>query len=207
MEPIFDEMPGEVRYASDVIAIWKLQSLYQHYLNAYGTDEIIALFADRDDVEIEIANKGVYVGRDAPERVFGKNRQAMGTAGILNLHLSVNPVIEIDRTGTRAKGLWMSPGVSTFPMNGQVVGCWNWGKYDMEYIKEGNAWKFLHFRYRQVFLTPYEDGWVKNSIDSNFDGMVTNGADRPSDPDFHRPYKVDEAKAFGPMPPKSYDGE
>ena len=205
MTPIFDEMPGEVRYASDVIAIWKLQSAYQHYLLGYAVAEIISLFADSDEVEIELSNKGAFTGKSAARRCFTRNLAHLDVPGVLNFHMSLNPVIEVDRTGTRAKGVWLSPGISTFPMKGELMGGWNYGKYDMEYVKEGPAWKILKFRYVQIFLTPYADGWVKNSIDPNFDGFSNERPDRASNPDYYRPYSADEAKAFGPLPPKPFE--
>ena len=206
-------LESQYQRLSDRVEIEKLQSLYAHYINLNASQKIVALFADSDEVEIEISNKGVLVGRTAPVRWrFGDDPQADRTerprsAGGLSMHMALNPALEIDAKGERARAVWLSPGLSTLRLardkGERVTALWNWGKYEMEYLKQDGQWKILKLRYRQVFLTPYDKGWTVESIDPDTSRQPPK-PDRASAPDFYRPYQVDRANDFPPGPPEPY---
>jgi hypothetical protein len=198
---------------NDRIEIEKLQSLYAHYINLNASQKIVELFADSDEVEIEISNKGVLVGRTAPVRWrFGDDPNADRTerprrAGELSMHMALNPALEIDPAGERARAVWLSPGLSTLRLardgGERVTPLWNWGKYEMEYLKQDGRWKILKLRYHQIFLTPYDKGWTVESLDPDTVRQRVK-PDRPSAPEFYQPYRVDRAGVFGPPPPEPY---
>jgi len=215
IEERLDRLEAQNRYLSDYIAIWRVQSLYCHYINIGAVQAIVGLFADSPEVEIELSNKGILRGQDAPARYFLRagskteiaTEYAPQIPGNMVIHMAVNPAIEINRDGTRAKAVWFSPGITNFPIDKQLtmVAAWCWGKYDIEYVKQGDAWKILAFRWRQIFLTRYEQGWVKENIEP---GYQVTPPDAPSAPDYHNPYKPDQVNRFDPPPPKPYaDGE
>jgi hypothetical protein len=199
-----DEVSRQVQWLTDISEITQLQARYAHYLNAVEPELLIGLFADHDEVEIELSNKGIFAGRTAPQRVFGGNHRQREIPGILNMHLSQNPVIHVEDDRSRAKALWMSPGISTFPYGGEIVPAWSWGKYETEYVIENGEWKLLVFRWHQIFLTPYDKGWVADSMDPDFDGARGAVPDRESAPGFYAPYRADKARGFGPLPPESH---
>lgn len=211
IEARLDRLEAQNRYLSDYIAIWKVQSLYQHHMNTGAVKSIVALFADSPDVEIELSNKGVLRGRDAPHRYFLRSDSkqpitseiAPRPPGSLVLHMSVNPAIEINRDGTRAKALWLSPGITNLRADNKPVAAWNFGKYEMEYVKQQGEWKILAFRWRQIFLSPYDKGWVEANVDPGNSGAPIP-PDRPSAPDFYAPYKPDKANTFAPGPPAPF---
>jgi hypothetical protein len=66
IEERLDRLEAQNRYLNDYIAIWKLQSLYCHYINIGAVQAIVELFADSPEVELELSNKGILKGRDAP---------------------------------------------------------------------------------------------------------------------------------------------
>jgi hypothetical protein len=212
LEARLERLEAQNRYANDYLAIWKLQSLYQHYININDPRAIVALFADSPEVEIELSNKGVLQGRDAPHRYFlraGTATEVTGDRaprrpGSLVLHLAVNPALEINADGTRARAVWMSPGITNQFRDDQPVAAWNWGKYEMEYVKQDGRWKILTFRWHQIFLTPYDQGWVKMNIDPGSSAFVTS-PDRPSDPSFYAPYRPDRDNLFDPPPPAPFE--
>lgn len=215
IEERLDRLETQNRYLSDYIAIWRVQSLYCHYINIGAVQAIVGLFADSPDVEIELSNKGILKGKDAPARYFLragsraeiKTEYAPQIPGNMVIHLAVNPAIEIDREGRRARAVWFSPGITNFPVDKQMTmaGAWCWGKYDIEYLKQGDAWKILAFRWRQIFLSRYEHGWMKENIEP---GYAVVPPDAPSAPGYHSPYKVNEVNRFDPPPPEPYgDGE
>lgn len=212
IEERLDRLEAQNRYLSDYIAIWKLQSLYCHYINIGANKAIVGLFADSPEVEIELSNKGVLVGSDAPHRYFlrlGTDYEVKGDIapqirGNMVIHMAVNPTIEINKDGTRAKAVWMSPGITNFPIDKKLtmVAAWCWGKYDMEYMKQNGKWKILAFRWRQIFLSRYDKGWVEENLEP---GFVVAQPDRPSDPSYHAPYQPDKVNLFDPPPPEPYD--
>lgn len=59
IEERLDRLEAQNRYLSDYLAIWKLQSLYCHYINIGAVQAIVGLFADDPGVEIELSNKGI----------------------------------------------------------------------------------------------------------------------------------------------------
>jgi hypothetical protein len=211
IEQRLDRLEAQNRYLSDYIAIWKLQSAYTHYMNINALHDIVALFADSDEQEIELSNKGILRGRDAARRYFlraGTPQEVKGPtsprpAGSLVLHTAVNPALEINADGTRAKGVWLSPGITNLRRDGELIAAWNYGKYEMEYVKQKGEWKILAFRWHQMFFTPYDKGWVKESMDPGF-GAFVQKPDKPSDASFYDPYRADKTNSFGPPPPKPY---
>ena len=38
------------------------------------------------------------------------------------------------------------------------------GVYENEYIKENGKWKIKKLHYSRIFMSPYEDGWVKTPV-------------------------------------------
>jgi hypothetical protein len=211
LEERMDRLEAQNRYLNDYIGIWKLQSLYCHYVNIGAVQEIVGLFADSPEVEIELSNKGVLRGKDAPHRYFLragqkdeiKSERAPQIPGNMVIHMAVNPALEIDAEGVHARAVWFSPGITNFPIDQKltITAAWCWGKYDIEYLKQDGAWKILAFRWRQIFLSRYELGWVKENLEP---GHVVAPPDRASAPDYHNPYKPDRVNRFDPPPPPPY---
>ncbi|GAB1260162.1 nuclear transport factor 2 family protein [Aurantivibrio plasticivorans] len=210
LEARLNTIENEARYTSDVLAIWKLQSRYQHYINIGARQDIVSLFADHPDVEIELSNKGIVRGADAPHRYFLRAGQPKPATppkpipGFMVMHMSVNPAIEINHDGTQAKAVWLSPGITNIFREGKMKAGWNFGKYEMEYIKQESQWKILSFRWHQIFLTPYDKGWVEENIHPGSVGAAVK-PDQPSAPDFYRPYDATSTdNRFDPPPPEPY---
>jgi hypothetical protein len=213
LESRLTQLETENRRLKDINEISRVQSLYAHYINMNASDKIVGLFADSDEVEIEVTNKGVLVGKTAPMRWrFGDDPKAVRSdaprpAGQMSMHMTDNPVIELSPDGTRAKAVWLSPGVSTLRLardgGTKVTAMWNWGKYEMEYLKQNGQWKILVLRYHQVFLTPYDKGWTVESTDPDTTRERVK-PDRASKPDFYNPYRVDKPNTFEPGPPTPY---
>ena len=213
VEQRLGQLEKQSRYLTDRVEIEKLQALYVHYINMGASQKIVDLFADSDEVEIEISNKGVLVGKTAPVRWrFGDDPNADRSerprpAGTVSMHMASNPALEIDAAAERARAVWLSPGMSTLRLardgGKRVTGLWNWGKYEMEYLKQNGEWKILKLRYHQIFLTPAGKSWTEESLDPDTVRQRVK-PDRPSAPDFYQPYRVDRARVFGPPPPDPY---
>jgi len=197
---------AEGAWAKDYIEIWKLQSRYAHLYHIGRMSEVPLLFAQKTPgVNMEIEDSGVYEGIESITRfwntVFSDKRSR--SAGNLALHMTVNPVVEINKAGTKAKGVWHSHGFCSFVGGGSYKQFLCLGKYDMEYVKEDGQWKIFKFAYRMTFMCPYEKGWVEEPVGASIAGNPENIPDKPTT--FFMPYSRYRINVMQPPPPEPYD--
>jgi hypothetical protein len=190
----------------DYIEIWKLQSRYAHLYHIGRMSEVPALFAQKTPgVTMEIEDSGVYDGIESVTRFWNTvfSDRKFRSPGNLALHMTVNPVIEINRAGTRARGIWHSHGFCSFVGLGAFKQFLCLGKYDMEYVKEDSEWKFFKFVYRLTFMCPYEKGWVEEPVAASIAGNPDNIPDKPTT--YFMPYSRYRINVMLPAPPEPYD--
>ena len=200
------EQVAEAARAKDYIEIWKLQSRYAHLYHIGKMSEVPLLFAQKTPgVNMEIEDSGVYEGIESITRfwntVFSDKRSR--SPGNLALHMTVNPVIEINKAGTMAKGVWHSHGFCSFVGGGSYKQFLCLGKYDMEYVKEDGQWKIFKFAYRMTFMCPYEKGWVEEPVGASIAGSPENIPDKPTT--FFMPYSRYRINVMQPPPPEPYN--
>jgi hypothetical protein len=133
------ELVTENLKAHDYWEIWKLQSLYSHLYHMGKTSEIPSLFAQKTKgVALEIEDSGVYEGIGSVRRFWETVISEKGrlVAGFLAIHMTVNPVFEINKARDQSKGVWHSHGYASLMKNLQLTPFLCLGKYDMEYAKE-----------------------------------------------------------------------
>jgi len=197
---------AESAWTKDYIEIWKLQSLYSHLYHIGKRAEVPLLFAQKTPgVIMEIEDSGVYEGIESITRFWNTvfNEKRMMTAGFLALHMTVNPLIEINKKGTLAKGIWHSHGFASMGGGGYLKQFLCLGKYDMEYVKEDSQWKFLKFAYRLTFMCPYEKGWVEEPVGASIAGSPENIPDKPTT--YFMPYSQHRINIMQPPPPEPYE--
>jgi len=197
---------AENAWAKDYLEIWKLQSLYSHLYHIGRNSEVPSLFAQKTPgVMMELEDSGVYEGLESVTRfwnqVFDVNRMHR-TPGFLAIHMTVNPVIEINKKGTRARGIWHSHGVCSLSANGVMKQFIALGKYDIEYVKEDGRWRFLNFAYRQTYMAPYEKGWMDEPVAASIAGNPLNKPDKPTT--YYMPYSKYRINVMQPPPPEPY---
>jgi hypothetical protein len=200
------EQVAEHARLKDYIEIWKLQSLYVHLYTMCMRDEIIDLFARKTPgVSIEMEDGGVYEGIEGVKKVFGGilSEKNSKVPGFLGIHMTVNPLIEINKAGTRARGVWPSHGSCALRIEGKLTAYWCLGKYDMEYVKEDGKWKFLKLVYRQIYMTPYEKGWIEEPQGASIACFPEYPPDKPCT--HHLPYNRYRINIFQPPPPEPYN--
>jgi hypothetical protein len=200
------EQAAEGARAKDYIEIWKVQSRYAHLYHVGRMSEVPSLFAQKTrGVTMEIEDSGVYEGIKSITRfwntVFSDKKSR--SPGNLALHMTVNPVIEINKAGTRAKGVWHSHGFCSFVGGGSYKQFLCLGKYDMEYVKEAGQWKIFKFVYRQTFMCPYEKGWVEEPVAASIAGNPDNLPDKPTT--YYMPYSRYRINVMLPAPPEPYE--
>jgi hypothetical protein len=189
----------------DAVDCWKLISTYSHLLHMGRVKDIYQQFAQKTDgIEIEIADSGVYYGLEGVKKVFV---ELLGddweVPGYMNLHMSVNPVIEVNKEGTEARGIFHSPGYITGSFEGKLAAIWEYGRYDITFVKEDGEWKFLKFIWRVTFACPVGLGWVKEQYTAS---MAVPGYTPDEKSRYHRPYNPAGLNVFpDPEIPKAYD--
>ena len=133
----------------DADQIERLHSTYGYYLARYQMDNLAALFAD--DGTIEIALRGVYVGRDSVRRnldLYAKWDQ--------HNHMQYQPVIHVADDGLSAK--MRSRGFSIMGNFGQF-GTWMGGVYENEFVKRDGVWQIAKDHVINTYQANYDDGW------------------------------------------------
>lgn len=73
------------------------------------------------------------------------------------IHNVMNPIIDIE--GDTAHGDWHAIITGTSPPNRQAN--WIFGKYEEDYVRTPEGWKFKHLRFVIAAHAPYELGWGK----------------------------------------------
>jgi hypothetical protein len=198
------EKVADGAHARDYLEIWKLQSLYAHLYYIGKRSEVPGLFARKTPgVNMEIEDSGVYEGIESITRFWNTvfSDKKIGP-GHLAIHMTVNPVIEINRDRTRARGIWHSHGYCSFVGDDSYRQFLCLGKYDMEYVKEDGKWKIYKFAYRQAFMCPYEKGWVEEPVAASLAASPDNKPDKPTT--FYTPYNRHRISNMEPLPPEPY---
>lgn len=201
------KMVEEGSKANDYLEIWQLMSMYSHLYHVFKRCEVPNLFAQKTPgVEVEIEDSGVYEGIEGVRTVFCGilADESHKIPGFLGIHMTCNPVIEMNKGRTEGKGLWHSHGSVTLNMNGQLTSFWCQGKYDMTFVKEDGRWKILKMFYRLTYMTPFEKGWVEEPQGASISAAHAKfPPDRPST--YHMPYHRHRINVFQPPPPKPYE--
>jgi SnoaL-like domain len=158
----------------DHAQIENLQRVYGYYLATLLWDDLAALFAE--DGTIEIAMRGVYVGRPAVRRNLNLYGQAGLDDGVLHNHMQFQPVISIAPDGQtaqlRSRALSM---MGNYGRGGQWMG----GVYENTFVKVDGVWKFRTDRVMNTFFAAYETGW-KDLVQRPPPGITeSNPPDRP----------------------------
>jgi hypothetical protein len=134
--------------------IENIQTAYGYYLATLLWDDLAALFADNGT--IEIAQRGVYVGRPAVRRNLNLYGQAGLDDGVLHNHMQYQMVIHVADDGKSAK--LRSRALS---MMGNFNRSANWmgGVYENQFAKIDGRWMFVKDQQINTYFAPYEIGW------------------------------------------------
>ena len=75
------------------------------------------------------------------------------------IHKLHNPIIDV--SGDTAKAQWHYEVAATSAPSNRAI--WIAGRYTVECVKVKGEWKFKVFEAKDFYVTPYDQGWVKNS--------------------------------------------
>jgi hypothetical protein len=151
-----EELERRVRGLEDVEAIKKLKARYCSYCDdRYNVDGLASLFTE-DAVWDGGERLGRYEGRSAICSFFSGSPQRVAFA----IHHVTNPIIEVD--GDHATGQWYLFQPCTRVDGDRAV--WLAARYEEEYVRVEEEWKFQRIKVFPAFYTPFDQGWVKQQF-------------------------------------------
>jgi acetyl esterase/lipase len=152
------DLAARAQRLADEQEVENLQKIYGYYYDRRMWDEVAELFAD--DGTIEMAQRGVYVGK-ARVREF---LSLLGPAGIkdgeLNDHVQLQVVVHVAEDGRSAKARSRE-----LNMTGVLDshGEWSEGVYENTFVKDDGVWKLKDLRYFPTFISDYDRGWAADA--------------------------------------------
>jgi hypothetical protein len=156
-----------------------------HFLLAAGKlDDALELFAQHDPrVSVTIADSRSQVGLAAVRptlvatvsQATGQTSRAASSRtgnhasghqpGTLLENALMSPYVFVDRSASRASGLWMAFGASSTRTSASVLpdAQWTWAHLAAEFVREHGQWRILHLRLVPRFRTSYTRSWVETA--------------------------------------------
>ncbi|MCC9173674.1 MULTISPECIES: nuclear transport factor 2 family protein [unclassified Arthrobacter] len=191
--------------------IENLMGRYAFYHSAYRDDLIPPLFADREDLVVEMPF-GTFTGPDAARRAWAPppmKAPSRDLTGEYVEHLLTTPVVEVAQDGRTASAAWISPGAEAHHL-GWVEGnplraLWYWGRYSADFVREDDAWRLWHFRLSATFITDYSASFTDAAAQliPPLPPYDENGPDAP--PRGQVPYSPVWDPRELPLAPEPYD--
>lgn len=109
-----------------------------------------------DDAVWEGANRyacwGTTTGREAIVAMFEATPDVLP----FTVHWLANPRVAVE--GDEASGRWEVVQAATFGRTRTPV--WVGARYDNRFRRTAEGWRIQHLVYADVFVTPYDEGWV-----------------------------------------------
>jgi hypothetical protein len=169
-----DAAEKQITATEDRASIDNIQTVYGYYLATLLWDDLTNLFAE--DGTIEIALRGVYVGKAAVRRNLNLYGQAGLDDGVLHNHMQFQQVIHVAPDGNtanlRSRALSM---MGNFNRNATWMG----GTYENEFVKLNGRWYFHRDHQINTYFAAYETGW-KDLAQRAAPGITdSNPPDRP----------------------------
>lgn len=151
-----------IQVLEDIESIKKLKASYCYWADAgiagdaSKMDELVAHFTD-DDPWADFEDFGVHKGKEAVAAFF---KEVVVSTLSYAAHMVCNPVIEVD--GKKARGTWYVDVPCT--LRGAERPIWLQARYNEEYVKERDNWKWKSITTRFDFITPFDEGWVQSRM-------------------------------------------
>ena len=170
LEARIEELELRIARSKAFVEIANLQARFNYYLEANLTDRVIELFSEKDpDVSCEVFDTGIYKGIDAIKNFWNARYDIQAERGtMMNLMLK-SPFIKVSEDGKSAKAFWHVLGADAlyatpYPCDEEkLTAAWLVGRFYNEYILEDGKWKIKKLTLMPYIITPFEQGWVKQS--------------------------------------------
>ena len=143
---------------ADEQEIENLIKIYGYYLDRRMWDHVADLFAD--DGTIEMAQRGVYEGKERVREFLGLLGPQGLRDGDLNDHVQLQPIVTVAPDGRTAKARSRELAMTgVYESHGE----WSEGVYENTFVKEGGVWRFKSLRFYPTFITDYDLGWARDA--------------------------------------------
>ncbi|MGD2167913.1 MAG: nuclear transport factor 2 family protein, partial [Gammaproteobacteria bacterium] len=154
LESALAELDRRIERLEDIEDLERLNAIYGYYLAHSQWDNLAGIFAP--DGTIEIAMRGIYVGREAVRRNLNLYTEVGMQHGLLHNHMQYQPVISLAEDGRSA--LMRS---RAFSMMGQyeAYAMWMGGIYENRYVKLNGVWQIAVDRQINTYFAQYATGW------------------------------------------------
>ena len=154
------DLESRIRNLEDVEAIKQLMASYCVNLDhGCDADVLTGLFADGGVWEATTVGRGLKVeGKEAIHKFFSAAAVSIPFA----VHMVMNPMIKVD--GDKATAIWYLLQPNTQADDDRAY--WGTARYDNDYVKVNGEWKIKHSRINSFFMTPFDQGWVKQRFKS-----------------------------------------
>jgi hypothetical protein len=159
LEAKVEAMNKELTRLRDIEAIRRVEHAYNWYLVQWMHDEIIDLFADREDTSAEWA-EGTFFGKEGVDR-FYRFINPKQDPEFMHQMMHMSDIIDISEDGKTGKGRWWGFGAIAIPQEGsgvmQAMVC---GIYENDFIKENGTWKLWKIKWFPLYYFLPGVGWV-----------------------------------------------
>jgi len=151
------DLEARIKKIEDIEEIRKLQYTYAYLIDTRQFDKVPDLFAD--DFVAEWGFAGPFRKKEELREFF---TGPIAATLAMSAHQMLAPIIEVQ--GDKATGTWYLLVCETDVTPQGEVAVWIQGKYENEYVRVGEQWRFSHLKFNMLFATPYEDSWVKTRM-------------------------------------------
>jgi hypothetical protein len=209
MEETMKSFQREIERLQAVNEIQNLMSKYEYLHTANRHKDVMELYAkNAPGVRVYWGELGYWEGPDAPKRVWGilDRLSEKARTGMMAIHPTTTPVIEVAADGKTAKGVWTGTGfVARNSETGEPQAMWEWDKYGVDFIKEDGKWKFWHLHIYRIFRSRWDKGFGSWDPDAAVSLEIPDEhkPDGPAVDDY--PYRRDTLGQLAPVPPEPYD--
>ena len=143
-----------VRMLEDIEEIRQLKSKYVYSVDERDWDGVLNYFAE--DAKVDFGFLGRFEGKKEIEKFYKETLPPMVSFCI---HMTQDAVITVE--GDRARGKWYMHESATFAGDRAA---WGAMKYEDEFARRNGKWKCIHCLVHFMYLTTYEEGWVKKRM-------------------------------------------
>ena len=149
-----EELAAQIQRLEDIENIKQLKARYCAFCDDnYNPQGIASLFTE--DGVWDGGEHGKAEGHDAIVKFFQRAPLVFSFA----IHHVMNPIIKVQ--GDIATGRWYLLQPLTRKSREGETAMWLAGRYEDEYVRVGNEWKFKRLKFITRFLVRYDEGWAR----------------------------------------------
>ena len=149
-----ESLEARVKRLEEVEAVNALGIAYVGSIDSGDWQAVSDMFT-----EDAVAEFGLFGHVEGKEKITEFFRDIVPPNLPYKIHKLHNPIVEI--SGDTAKAQWHYEVAATSAPSNRAI--WIGGRYTVECVKVQGEWKFKDFEAKDFYVTPYDEGWVKNS--------------------------------------------